>query len=188
VSRTIYLIVEDETDAEVVRAILAKKNSSLRISHLKPAGNSGGLSRLAEDLEKLIKTAIQKRKKGDCIAVLHDADLQTQQNRKAYDEIKKICQKYQQYVRLILAVDEIESWLLADEGLCAYLGEKPRNCDMETRPSDRLKTSVHRKTQKHYQGKTRSQVLSNVDGTGDKHSPSMQKAIAALIEADCLKS
>lgn len=34
-------------------------------------------------------------------------------------------------VILITACDEIESWLLADEALCSWIGIRPQNCDTQ---------------------------------------------------------
>jgi hypothetical protein len=182
VKRTIYLIVEDETDAEVVNAILKAKGISLNIYRL----GSGGIFSLAKQLKDLIEIAKKKRKKGDCIAVLHDADIHKQPKRQAYEQIKAICKEYSSDVRLIIAHDEIEAWLFADEGFCKWLGIKAENADRLKHPSARLNSIIKDKKGKKY-SLIRSQALTHLDGTGDKYSPSMQKAVAALIEADCLQ-
>jgi Domain of unknown function (DUF4276) len=184
VSGAIYLIVEDRTDVDVVRALLQAKNIMVEIKPL--YSPKGGLSRLAKALELLIRTALKQRKSGDCIAILHDADEQIQPNRQLYKQIQAICKKYSQDVVLIIAQDEIEAWMLADEGLCHWLGEKPRNCDTEKRPSDRLKRVVKEKTQRSYSGAIRTQVLQKLDGSGDKYSPSMQAALEHLMNAPCV--
>ena len=185
-SNTIYLIVEDETDVDVVRAILKAKQIDIYVSKLIPTGKTGGVSRLASQLERLIKTALEKRKSNDCIAVLHDADENVQTDRKSYEEIKEICKRYSVDVVLIVAHDEIEAWLLADEGLCKWLGEKPHNCDEETQPSLRLNRAVKKKTGKDYTGKMRNQVLEKINGTGD-NSPSMRLALTHLDNAVCIR-
>lgn len=58
-SGTIFLIVEDKTDAEVVRAILRAKGVSIRVKTL--TSSQGGLSSLVRDLSRLIATAPSSR-------------------------------------------------------------------------------------------------------------------------------
>lgn len=182
---TIHLIVEDETDVDVVRAICNARNLNVRIRMYVPTGGSKGISRLAKQLDPLIISARANRKETDCIAVLHDADTLVQQNRRLYDQIKDICQKHDD-VAEIIAKDEIESWLLADGGLCAWLGERPRNCDMERQPSERLNRAVKAKTGKDYSGRMRGQVLGKLKGNGDDHSLSLRAALSYLENATCL--
>ncbi|MCI0709826.1 MAG: hypothetical protein L0154_06655 [Chloroflexi bacterium] len=100
---TIFLIVEDQTDADIVRALLKAKDVDVKITPLLPSGGSGGLSPLAKDLEKLMKTAIARHNSGDCIAVLHDADLNIEPTRNLYDKIKDICDRYNNDVVPVLA-------------------------------------------------------------------------------------
>jgi len=188
VSGSIHLIVEGESDPEVVRALLKAKKINVRVQPLFPTGGGIGISRLAGQLDRLIRTAIQKRESGDCIAVLHDADEQVpQSHRDDYDQIKNICQQYRQDLVLVIAKDEIESWLLADEGLCKWLDVKPKNCDHESKPSERLNSLVKRKTGKDYTGRTRAQVLGHLDGSGDKLSQSMDDAMKHLQNAPCVQ-
>lgn len=184
-SGTIHLIVENKTDADVVRAILKAKQIDVRVRYLEPP-NAGGISRLAKELEALIKTAKAKRKSNDCIAVLHDADSLSETNRQNHDKIAAIYEKYKSDVVLIIARDELEAWLLADEGLCQWLGEKAKNCDGEKQPSLRLNRAVKKKTKRGYSGSNRDKVLEKLDGSGDKYSPSMEDAMKHLNNAPCV--
>jgi hypothetical protein len=181
-SPSIWLIAEDLTDAEIVD----RRGLSIRVRLLTPEGNARGIFVLAAQLEKLIRRAIQGKKTGDCIAVLHDADIYTQPDRTAYERIRATCQRYQDTVALIVVYDEIESWLLADEGLCRWLGVRPQNCDSQAKPSDRLRTLLQRKRMK-WQGRDRQKVLEQIDGTGDRLSPSMQTALSHLEDAPCTR-
>lgn len=184
----IHLIAEDHTDAEVVRAMLKARKIPVSVYPLTPAGASGGVSRLAQQLERLIQTALRKRQTGDCIAVLHDADELSETNRSSHDQIKATCRKYPQDVVLIVAQDEIESWLLADEGLCRWLNENPRNASIhERKPSERLERAVKDKTGKKYSGKMRAQVLEKLDGTGEQYNRSLQKALTHLHNTPCVR-
>jgi hypothetical protein len=138
---TIWLIPEGQNEPEIVAAILRKKYPQVRVRPLYPPGkkDTHSLSRLAKHIELLIEQALENRQRGDCIAVLHDADLLSRPGGRAdYDHIRQVCRRYADEVRLVLAKDEIESWLLADAGFCKWLGTAPKNCDSEIRPSKRL--------------------------------------------------
>jgi hypothetical protein len=136
-------------------------------------------------LRKLIQTAKVRKSNDDCIAVLHDLDQQKQQQyRTHYEEIKKICAE--EDVELVIAIDELESWLLADEGLCRWLGIRPQNRDSKTKPSDQLRFLLQSKKKLKYQGKGRNEVCKHLDGTGDQKSPSMAAAYQRLKEWACL--
>jgi hypothetical protein len=186
-SLTIHLITEskkDESDVQVVRALIKKRGLDIKIQPVEVSGGSGGISRLAEQLETLIKIALLKRKPGDCVAVLHDTDEQTQSARTAYNRIKAICKKYQADVTRVVARQAVESWLLADAGLCQWLETKPKPHDKTPKPKDVLNSLLQRKRMK-WQGPDRGKVLDHVDGSGDQCSPSMKRAVAHLEESSC---
>lgn len=172
----IWLISEDETDAEVIRAILKVKQIDIQIKPLHP--RPGGITRLAKQLETFIKAVQVQKGKQDCIAVLHDADENIEPNRIPYNTIADVCKRYQ--VKQVVARDELEAWILADEGFCRWVGRKPQNCDGLMRPSDTLKSLVDKKLGKKYQAVDRQKVLAQLDGTGDKKSPSMREAVQFL--------
>ena len=182
---TIHLMVEDENDGIAVRKILKKKGFKVNIKIYKPAGGSGGISRLAKQLERLIASAKAERKQNDCIAVMHDQDDQNQQNyRDDYHLIKKICAK--ERVKLVIARDELEAWFLADTSLCQWLEITPRNWDEQKKPSDELRSLLAKKKMK-YQGRSREEVFNHLDGSGDKFSNSMQEALTHLKDAPCIR-
>ena len=183
-SGTIYLIAEDRTDADVVRAILHAHGIAVHVSPLPPTGG-GGISRMAKDLERLIETARNKRNPGDCIAVLHDADELVEPRREHYQRIEAICRRHRDDVIHVVAHDEIEAWLLADEGVCRWLETSVNNQDRQRKPSDRLKRLVKRKLKKDYSGPNRAKVWSQLDGTN--HSPSLKQALKHLENAPCVE-
>jgi hypothetical protein len=186
-SGTIWLIVEDSNDRKVVEALLSARGIDVGIKLLNPSRDRGGISRLAADLENLIETARTRKQHEDCIAVLHDADENTQPNRMSYDRIEEICRRYGQDVVEVIARDEIEAWLLADSGLCSWLDIKPKNWDEQHRPSRELERLLKRKSQRmKYQGRYRDQVLEHLAGDGDKHSPSLRVALTHLDGAPCV--
>src|SRR5688572_28717415 len=133
---TLWLIVEGQMDFAVAKAIVHKHYPQLRMKELIPTGKPPNLSRLSAQLNDLIRQALDYYREGDCIAVLHDTDLLTRpHHRKDYENIRDVCRQYKDKVYLVKAVDELESWLLADRGLCQWLGIKPRNCDTLAQPS-----------------------------------------------------
>lgn len=183
-SCTIYLIVEDLKDKEIVEAILKAKKLSVRIEARRPTGGAGGISRLSSQLERLIQTARKDEKPGDCIAVLHDADEFVQPNRKDFEQIHRICSRYG--VVEVIARDEIEAWLLADNGVSKWLGIKHENHDSKKQPSETLASKVNKKIRKPYMGQGRAAVLREING--DSKSPSMQAALRQLKASPCYQN
>jgi hypothetical protein len=185
-SGTIWLIAEDESDGQIVQALLDARQVKVRVRVLVPTGGSGGISRLARQLPRLIEQAKANKQRNDCIAVLHDADEHTQQARQPYNRVKEICEQHSRDVILVIARDEIEAWLLADPGLCGWLGVKAGNCDGQSKPSETLNSLLKSEKGMKYQGPARDKVLVHLDGGGDQHSPSLRAALAHLDGAPCV--
>jgi hypothetical protein len=185
-SPTIWLIVEDEDDGLVIRQLLRAKAIKVRLQIRAPSGRTGGISRLARQLERLIATIKSSKSDEDCIAVLHDADEQNQQRyRGEHERVEEICR--QEMVAEIVARDELEAWLLADGGLCKWLQIRPRNCDSEAQPSNRFRRLVSQKTGRSYNVR---HVLPHLDGSGDgrNRSPSMRRAMKHLDNSPCMQA
>ncbi len=182
-SGVIWLIVEDETDGETVKVILRKRGYPVRVKVLPPTGGAGGISRLLKQLGQLIEVAKQRKQQMDCIAVLHDWDSQRQQDRAVYEQILQICAA--QGVKHVFARDEIESWMLADSGLCAWLDLTPKNWDEQPKPKDTLNSLLQAKKKMKYQGAHRAKVIAQLQGDGDRYSPSLRNALAHLDNAPC---
>jgi hypothetical protein len=189
VSGTIWLIAEAYSDAEIVKAILKRRYPQVRVKATWPTGSKPNVSRLASQIEELISQAIKDKKSGDCIAVLHDADLQTRPDgRQDYDKIKQICKKYKNEVMLVIAHDEIESWLLADEGFCSWLETAPGNWDNRAKPSEMLNNLLDKAKKPRFREPNLNRILIHIDGTGDEFSPSMKQALQHLEGAVCVRS
>lgn len=182
-SATIWLITEDETDYRIVKRFIEVLRIVVRVRWLKTDAKPGSLSRLVDQLERLIETAQQQKAPHDCIAVLHDADELVQPDRTKYNQIKAICERYN--VKRIVAQDEIESWLLSDEGVCHWLGIKPTNNDSVQRPSTELNSLMKKNKNLKYQGRDRDRVLGQLNG--NNHSQSFQQARKILYDAPCIK-
>jgi hypothetical protein len=185
--KTIFLITESEKDYIVFKTILERRGHDVAVKRL--SDRKGSISELARDLRRLIQTALLERQRGDCIVVLHDADMQShpfEEERKTYKAIQTICEtEFSGQVILILAYDEHESWILADEGFCAAYQQKPRNRDNEKHPSKILEDLLH-KHNKRWRVEDLESVLKPLNVTGDKVSPSMREAFEKLQECGCL--
>jgi len=185
-SGTIYLIVEDQNDAKIVQTLINARGLSVRVRSLTPTGNMGGITRLVKDLDKLIQQAKSQKAANDCIAVLHDWDIHKQPDRTHYDRITETCSRYDDVVQVI-ARDEIEAWLLADAGVCNWLGLKPQNRDNARKPKVELNHLLKKAGKKSFEGRGIAEVLKHVNGTGVDHSPSMENALTHLENAPCVK-
>lgn len=183
---TIHLICEADTDAKIVQAILNKKGFRVKVERI--GHKQGGLSRMVKDIEVFIKTAIEKRQTGDCIAVLHDIDTHTEPDRRGYIHIETVCERYRKDVVRIPAYNAIEAWLLADEGIAHWLSHpnKPKP-DQISDPKEHLNKLVKARTGRDHTGVIRAEVLSHLDRTGDKHSDSLREALDHLKNAPCVR-
>ncbi|MEO8606399.1 MAG: hypothetical protein ABI690_00835 [Chloroflexota bacterium] len=189
-SGTLWLIVEGKVDGEIVKAILKHRYPQVSIRILKPTGAQPSVSRLAKQIDQLIRQALAEPKRGDCIAVLHDADLQTRPHkneRQDYQHIETVCKKYARQVKHVIAYDEIESWLLADTTFCTWLGTKPQNWDEKSKPSETLINLLDKAGKPKWREDNWIKILENLDGTGDKFSSSLQSALKHLENAPCTR-
>jgi hypothetical protein len=183
---TLWLIHEGQNDVEVAKAILKHHAPHIKVVPILPTGNNPNLARLSRQIKILIEGAIQKRQKGDCIVVLHDADKLTRpHNRQDYEHIQQVCISHRRDVYLVIAHDEIEAWLLADEGFCRWLGTKPRNWDEQAKPSVTLINLLDKAGKSRYALENLPKLLIYVDGTGAKYSPSLKEALDHLKTAPC---
>jgi len=192
---TMRLISEGRSDAVILQKILDQKHIQVQIKSVTPSGG-GGIAQLAQDLEVLIDAIMKQKKHGDCVVVLHDADVtrpMSDSHRKHYAYIDNIClsQKYRDTVTLIIANDELEAWLLADTKLCKWLGVKPKtNCDSLEKPKDDLDRLIRKRSDNKMRWSERfwADILGNIDGTGDKLSASMRNALNLIKDLPCAKS
>lgn len=189
---TLWLITEGEADSKVLSSILEKKGIPVRVKEVRLAGSQKGVSRLAAQLETLIEATRIKAKPGDCIVVLHDADLQKRlhlHERAPYKKIAQICKRYRLSVTLTIAYDELEAWLLADASLAKWLGTKPTRFDDKPDAAARLNYLIDKAhpglgwNKRYYDA-----VLKNIDASGDKLSDSMREALNTLRTLPCAQS
>lgn len=190
-SGTLWLITEGKIDYQIIRALVRHHHPQVKVEPQFSTGSKPNISQLAKQIEKLIKTVQSKRKPGDCIAVVHDADMhRNPTNRKEYNAIKEICEReeYRAEVVLIVIPDEIEAWLLADHGLCEWLGIKPTNYDDKPKPKDDLESYLYKAGKPRYRIENMPQILKHLDGTADQHSQSLRGALRHLQNAPCTRA
>lgn len=184
-SGKIYLIVEDETDADAVRALLKRKGFSVSVVPIRIPGKTGGVSRVSSQIDKLITDAKKLLSANDCLVVLCDADVHTDPQQSHQKRIADACKKHN--VKYIPAHDSVESWFLADSGVCDWLGKKPKNWDEQAKPKEELDRWLKDKQKSRYESGGRQQVIQHLKGDGDTHSPSLREALKNLDGAPCVR-
>jgi hypothetical protein len=182
---TIHLIAEDKTGEFVFEEIVRKKALDV---HIIPYGDAVGVSTLARQVKGLIATALRASSARDCIVVLHDTDIAVETYREHYLRIKQICDAYGNRVTRLEAIQEIESWLLADEGFCHWLGESPKASDHVPQPSQKLEKLINDKRKPKWNNVNKPKILQHMDVTGDKLSESMRTAMQIFLELPCTAS
>lgn len=184
---SMWIISEDATDFSVLQQLFIQKGLGVILRQMSLSGGSGGISRLAQQLPKLIR-AIKTHKRWqehDCIVVIHDLDAQTLNRHKAqYEQIEATCQR--ENVTHLVADDKIEAWMLSDGGLCTFLQTAPKNWDANPSVKEALE-SLLRKKKMVYQGRDRDILIRTLDGTGDNLSPSMRTAFSQLKTLPCVQ-
>ncbi len=187
----IYLFCEDITDGIVVQKLIQAKGLTADVEIRTPSGGKRGITHLAKDLRRLIASArpeLKKLGKRSCLAVLHDADLTTDPRGHSQQAIKQIC--FAENVKLVVAYDELEAWLLADSGVRAWLNRPKsdaRSHDGDKRPSSKLNQWLKRANKPSLDNQMKEQTASHANGDGDSFSPSMKAALQQLLDAPCAK-
>lgn len=188
VTGRIILICEGMDDAEVVRSLLRAKGINVRVDARVPVNR--GISALAKEIDRLVLSALADKRKDrrTCVAVLHDADelSASEAVRHSHRRIAEICSRYvRRGVKRIVANDAIEAWLLADSGVCGWLGIKPSNHDNIRQPKNRFESLLNARGAK-VNATGRRQALEHLAGDGDVRSESMRMALDALHGAPCV--
>lgn len=189
--RRLFVIAEHEADCDILEIIPEKcglkKDIQLQKRGPTKPDKTGGVSRLAEQLEKFIKdineTKSKRRAADECIVVLHDADLLSRPSgRESYEQIANICRRYGAIE--LIAHDELEAWILSDKGFCKFLGMSHINRDHLRKPSDELKTRLNTKKIR-YSRPSRTKILArHMDG--DIMSNSFKECLTLLRAHHCL--
>lgn len=190
----IWFIAEDDSGFQIARRILEKRGIRVQVERLLPTGSNPNIFQLAKQIDRLIATVRQDKRWSpqDCIAVLHDWDIHKQPDRTAYDTIRAACERHKQEglpIKEVTAKDEVEGWLLADSGVCAWLAQKPdKKCDTRPKPKDMLDNWCKDARKPPYKSeKGLKEVVNHIAGDGDKYSPSLREALTHLEIAPCIQ-
>ena len=180
-SGRIFLICEDENDTKVVQCLIDVLGFSVKVIARTPSSATPGISRLAAELISLVATARKEIRDEDCIAVLHDND-QKQPDRSLYDSIYEQCKR--EKVNLIVATDNIESWLLSDSGISKWLNITRKTWNSDTHS----KTELIRLMNDRYKLKYSRYLEKVLDhAKADSTNQSFIDALKKLQNAPCVK-
>jgi len=101
--------------------------------------------------------------------------------------IRRICR--QVGVPLLLAVESLEAWLLADAGCADWLGvSRPANADSLSQPKKDVGRAYYQKTHRSYTRRARRLLAVQSDGSAAECSPSLRDALAHLSGSPCTAS
>lgn len=186
-SGKIILIVEGQNDGAIATQIIQCRYPNIETPKiLRPTGRKPNISQLAEDIERLIRSALAMRKRNDCIAVLHDADrLSNPHNRSEYEKIERCCNANN--IVHIEAVDEIESWLLADRGFCEWVETTASNWDNRRKPSDEVVRRLDHARKAKYRLENIPRIVAHLNGLNEGRSDSLSSALQHLENAPCIR-
>jgi len=146
----VIVIVEDDTDGHLLKKIAEcfGFNGSFKWRN---AGGVGEIKRRWDILVKMAKEQADKKK--GCVGVVVD-ELGAE---KIVESLKHYCKDA--HVPLIIAVKEIESWLLTDPGFCKWLNIKPKsNTETISDPSRIVENALQRKKKQDWNRATKKQV------------------------------
>jgi hypothetical protein len=177
VSRTLWLIAEHRNDADVVVEILKKRGIPVNINPVSMPDNKSGINHMLQELAKLIETTQAARQADDRIAVLIDAEwYKLKRDRYNHKQVAAICRRFRPDVKLLWAVQEIEAWLLADSGVCAWLGIEVQQTDPLHDPKEKLSSLLHHRGLSS-RGRGRSRIFQQMRGDGDQHNRSLGRVL-----------
>ncbi len=182
----IYVIAEDKTGYFVLDEIVRKKEIAVKVIL---RGEPKGVSSLAKDLKGIIDTLLRTITDQDCIIVLHDTDTLVETYRDHYQKIERICNSYHGRVTRLEAIQEIEAWLLADEGFCRWIGQSPTASDHISQPSKKLEKMIKDKFGRNkWTNLEKPKILrDHMDVSGENLSESMRNAMKTFQQLPCAK-
>ena len=179
----VVLIVEDTADGQALRHLAEKLRLGIVLDYL-PAKGTGEIKRRGDMLIRQAKDRIEDD--NGCVAVLIDRDSQSPEHVKRNRAIQQHCRR--ENVPLLLAIEELEAWFIADAGCATWLGlSRPHNSDTVADPKDQVRRAYRKKTGKSYQQrKARIRLAQHCDGSGPERSPSMKNALDHLEKSPCM--
>ncbi|RMF37037.1 MAG: hypothetical protein D6759_02830 [Chloroflexi bacterium] len=180
-SWTVVLIVEDDSDGQALKALVKRLGLPIRLDWL-PAHGIGEIKRRGRLLIALARDRIRDGR--GCMAVLLDRDGKDVARSEPHRTIRRLCK--QEKVPLLLAVEALEAWLLADAGCAGWLGiTSPSNVDSVAYPKKQVERAYRRRTGRPYTRRARRILAEKADGSAPEHSPSLRQVLAHLHDSPC---
>ncbi len=177
----VVLIVEDDSDGQAVKTLAGKLRLPIQVDWL-PAGGVGNIKRKGESLIALARERVSDGR--GCVAVLLDQEGKDANCEEPHLTIRQICRR--EDVPLLLAVEALEAWFLADAGCAKWLGcKRPRNADKIPNPKKVIGRAYFRKVRRAYTRRARRILAQKADGSAPEHSPSLREAVAYLKQSPC---
>lgn len=175
-SRVLRLICEDPSDGEILIEILRKKSIAIHIENVLMPNNLRGINHLPQELPKLIATT-RAAFPNDAIAVLIDAEwYKPKQARFNHKQVAVICRRLRADSKLLWAVQEIEAWLLADSGICSWIGAELQQTDQLHDPKENLRRLLYLKGFSLRQ-RDRRRIFQEMHGDGDQRNRSLARVV-----------
>ena len=177
----VVLIVEDDTDGQACRILKDRLGFSLTLEWL-PANGVGNIKRRGRQLIQLAHDRIQNGQ--GCVAVLLDRDGKDVGRAEPHRTIRQVCREAR--IPLLLAIESLEAWLLADAGCAGWLAiRRPANADSLPHPKQEVERAYYRKAGRSYTRRARRILAGYADGSALQSSPSLQDALAHLNASPC---
>jgi hypothetical protein len=175
----VVLIVEDDSDGRALKSLARASGLPALIDWL-PANGIGNIKRRTGALIRLAMDRIEHGR--GCVAVIVDRDRKDRKREEPHRTISRSCAS--QATAYIEAVEAVEAWLLADEGIVAWLGLAPRpRTDRIRDPKAVVARAFRKKTKRPYQRRrARMQLAAKATGVMSSRSPSWSQALAHLEE------
>ncbi len=177
----VVLIVEDDSDGQACRILKEKLGFNLTLDWL-PANGIGNIKRRGDQLIELARDRIPGRR--GCVAVLLDRDGKDVGRAEPHRTIRQVCRAAG--IPLLLAIESLEAWLLADAGCAGWLAiRRPANADSLPHPKQEVEQAYYRKTGRPYTRRARRILACHADGSALQRSPSLRATLDHLDDSPC---
>lgn len=178
----LVLIVEDDTDGWALRALAERCGFEGTVDWL-PANGIGNIKRRGRELIALARARLGGA--AGCVSVVVDGDGRDVDSDDPLRAIAHTCRR--EGVRLVVAREALEAWLLADGGVAQWLDRSPsRRADQIRHPKRDLAQAYYRKTGRPYSPRlARRKLAAQVDGSGASRSASLRAALSYVQDSGC---
>lgn len=173
----VVVIVEDDSDGRALKRLAEASRLSVQLDWL-PANGIGNIKRRGDALIRLAADRIESGQ--GCVAIVVDRDRHDSRKDEPHLTIDRTCAT--SGIPYIEAVETLEAWLLADDGITQWLGLKERaQTDRVGDPKAVVSKAFLRKTGKTYRTRrARVQLAEKATGVNASRSRSWSQAIEYL--------